>query len=475
MIPTEPGTQLQFECVPRLEFHIGDRLLATSGMRSAASFSTIHEEVLLATLLLARPRELSRIALATALWPSSAKNLALQSLRQRLSSLNTKFPELIEADRTTLRLAREVLVVVNEVPAESPVGDVLARARQIIKQCEMLEYAGQRSTGLQRILEASGDGKIFSSTPCRLSAHRALDPDLPLTERLTLGVELLANPSQMAGKNQALSLAKDLAFAQNEDPALAQCQWFACQAGSALAHQAGQWSNAYHFQRRALEIATHSKDAKRSQWSQFRRTRIDIDMGINARNVQALSDLSQSPGLNPKLRALTQVNLVFAYAAVGQSEATQSATDFCRKSPLVNADWEFCSWLSLNEAMSWILLRSPQKGIDSLLRAAQLADGKIGALEGVWHWMVAAQLFGAMGETALTAELSAMVDLGIRTSGWHVSPVNARIYHSILGQATRRSSPAEWLDASEHVGGMPRTELHSHYVAQLRQAAARLV
>jgi len=475
MYPAEPGIQLQFECVSRLEFHIGKRLEATSGNRVVATFSTIHEELLLATLLLARPRELSRSDIAAALWPSSAKSLALQSLRQRLSSINAKFPGLVEADRLTVGIGDSIVVVVNETSPENNESNVLARARQILKQCESVVEPVVQATTVERILDDSADGKIFASTPSRLIVQKALQAELPLAERLSLAVELLANPSQMASRDQALHLAKEVAFATGEDLSMAHAQWYACQSGSALVHQAGKWSVAYHFQRRALEIATDLKDAKRTQWSVFRRTRIDIDMGVNARNVQALADLALLPQLNPKLRDLTHVNLVFAHAALGEADATARAIDLCRNSTLIHSNWEFSSWLALNESMSWILLRTPQKGIDSLCRAAQLTEGKMAPLEGVWHWTVGAQLFGALGETALAAEFSAMVELGIRTSGWHVSPVNARIYNSIMGQATRRSSPSEWLDAAERVDRIPRAELHSHYVSNLRAAAARLV
>lgn len=475
MYPSEPGIQLQFECVSRLEFHIGKRLEATSGNRIVATFSTVHEEILLATLLLAKPRELSRSELASALWPLSPKNLALQSLRQRLSSINSKFPDLLEADRNTVGVALPVLVVISDLPAEDSATHVLTKAREVLKRCESSDEPISRAAHIKRILETSADGKVFSSTPSRLGAQKAMEPGLPFHERISLAVEMLANPNQMSGRDQALQLAKEVAFAAVEDRSTAEAQWFACQSGSALAHQAGKWSVAYHFQRRALELASEIKDVKRTQWSVFRRTRIDIDMGVNARNVQALAELALLPQLDPKLRDLSNVNLVFAHAALGEAEATRRAIELCRESAAVNSNWEFSSWFALNEAMSWILLRSPQKGIDSLLRASQLAEGKMGPLEGVWHWMVAAQLFGALGETAFAAELSAMVELGILSSGWHVSPVNARIYNSIMGQATRRSSPTEWLDAAENVARIPRAELHPHYVHRLRESAKKLI
>jgi hypothetical protein len=452
-----------------LEFHIGERLTVTNSDGAPPKFSTTHEEVLLAALLLAKPHELSRASVSKSLWPDSTERLALQSLRQRVASINARYHHLIDADRRSLLVGKPVGVLLDQ-QSELPPDSVLNRARRLVAQCG---HNGESETehSVDQILKLSSEGKIFVAQGSPKLIELALDRQLAIHERLDSAVALLASPKFLISREETLQLAREMSFASVKDRKSKECQWFTCQIGSTVSHQAGQWSRALMFQRRALELAHQLRDSDRIGWSKFRSTRVDIDMGISSKNSAALAEMSGDDSLSPRLRALVEVNLVFTYAAASQASEVQNSVDFCRRSEIVRSEWGFASWLCLNEAMSWILLRQPQKGIDALVEAAKLTDGKMDSIQGTWHWMVAAQLFGAMGHSKLAAELSTMVDRGIKALGSHVSPVNSRIYNSIIAQVTRASHPADWLSASESVSKLPLGDLHPLYVSRLKEAA----
>lgn len=455
----------------RLNFHIGERLSVHSRDGRCPSFSTIHEEVLLAAALLHHPRELSRGVVASLMWPGQSQPLALQSLRQRLTAINSKLPGVLEADRKTIRVCSSTTVTLASDREQLGADSVLNQAKRLLKSCQDHVTTSDLGREADRIVEDSASGFVNSSHPVQFSAHLALDTGVALEDRLDTAIALLANPSLSDDRDQLIALAREIAFSEATTTEFSRRQWFACQAGAMLTHRSGIWTSAYQFQARASQIARSIGDAQRLHWSEFRRIRIDIDMGLNSRNTAELTQLARTPDLTPRLRAMCELNLIFALAPRGQHDAVNNLVVSCRRSPQIEADWQASSWLALNEAVSSIALRSPQNGVSALLRAARAVEGKMGSLDGVWHWMTAAQVFGAMGHSEITAEFSAMAGRSLQAINAQVSPQNARMYNAIVAHSARNSSPSKWLEATEAVADIPLPELHAHYERRLKEAA----
>ncbi len=458
----------------RLQFHIGERLTVRCIDGNSPSFATIHEEVLLATLLLIFPRELSRGGVSALMWPNQPKHLALQSLRQRLTAINSKLPGLLEVDRRTIRLASPMPVTLAADSDKLRPESVLRQARKLLEGYVDQDEFSDLSREAQRIVDNSANGVMTSSGLAQVSSRLALDLNVAMEDRLDAAITLLASPSLSDDRNQLIALSREIGFLPSTTPEFSERQWFACQAGAMLAHRSGMWSSAYHFQSRASEIARTLGDRQRLHWSEFRRIRIDIDMGLNSRNTVALFKLAKSPHLAPRLRAMCELNLIFASASNGQNEAAQDLIFSCRRSPHIEVEWKAASWLALNEAMSSIVLRSPQNGVSSLLRATRQVEGKIGSLDGVWHWMTAAQVFGALGHSIITAEFSSMVGRALKALNSEVSPQNARLYNAIVAHSARRCTPSEWVKSTEKVDKVPLLELHAYYEERLKEAARML-
>lgn len=457
-----------------LHFHIGERVNISPNSRTSLRFATTQEELILAVLLLAYPASVSRLQLAKAIWPDSDDRLALQSLRQRVHLLKLQFPELLRAEKESLSINLGSTLSVS-TDSLRPDNGILDQASRLAKTCAIQKAATVSHRTIENQVELLVDetrhGKLFTESLNHNLIEKALDRSGNIEDAVYPAVLVLASRNPIISYDAALALASHISNATLKDKRLVNCQWICCQLGASLSHQYGNWARALMFQKRAIEL---SQDRDQLSWATFRHLRTKLDTASTKTNALALNMFVQDKTISVHLNAMAELSCIFTSSFLRSHEEASKSISLCTSYADRYADFGFRGWLYLNQATSKVLLKKPKEAIPFLLEAANITRNRIGNRDAAWQWMVAAQVFSALGETRLAAEFDALSDLATATYDIHLSPTNRRIYNHILSATTSTSSPSEWLRNSEVITRLKVSELQDFYIERVSIAANNL-